>query len=370
MDHSETKGAPVIMENNPTYPNLFGAVERRAQFGALVTDFSLIRAGALQRANGGYLVLEAMDLLRWFFSYEALKRCLKNGEVKIEDPMEMFGMITTRSLQPQPIALNIKIILVGDPYIYQILYSYDEDFHKFFKIKAQFDSRMQQDRRPPPAVLRAVGGLLSGPNNLMPLHKTGMARLVEYAQELAGHQQKLTLQLKEVQDVVKGGQLLGPEQHPRGDLRTPTWTRLSPRRPIGPTCRKKSCRSSSTKGMLFIETEGQVVGQMNGLSVYALGDHAFGRPSRITASVGLGKEGVMTIDRESQLSGNIHNKGVLILAGYLKKPLCPEQAPDACRPVSASSRAMGWWKATAPPWRNFAPCCPPWPSCPWPKTSP
>ena len=168
VDHSETKGAPVIMENNPTYPNLFGAVERRAQFGALVTDFTLIRAGALQRANGGYLVLEALDLLRWFFSYEALKRCLKNGEVKIEDPMEMYGMITTRSLQPQPIPLNIKIILVGDPYIYQLLYIYDEDFHKFFKIKAHFDSRMRKTDDHLRQVLRAAGRLLPGTRNSCP----------------------------------------------------------------------------------------------------------------------------------------------------------------------------------------------------------
>ncbi len=142
---AKLRGAPVIFENNPTYPNLFGAVERRAQFGALVTDFTLIRSGSLHRANGGYLVLQAVDLLRWFFTYEALKRCLKNGEIKIEDPAEMFGLITTKTLQPQPIPLNIKVILIGDPYIYQILYIYDEDFHKFFKIKAHFDSRIEKD---------------------------------------------------------------------------------------------------------------------------------------------------------------------------------------------------------------------------------
>ena len=123
VDHSETKGAPVVMENNPTYPNLFGAVERRAQFGALVTDFTLIRSGALHRANGGYLILEAMDLLRWYFSYEALKRCLKDRQIKIEDLAEQFGIISTRTLQPQPIPLQVKVILIGDPYIYQILYS-------------------------------------------------------------------------------------------------------------------------------------------------------------------------------------------------------------------------------------------------------
>jgi lon-related putative ATP-dependent protease len=316
VDHSETQGAPVVMENNPTYPNIFGAVERRAQFGALLTDFTLIRSGALHRANGGYLVLEALDLLRWYFSYEALKRCLKNREVKIEDPMEMFGMITTRSLQPQPIPLNIKIILVGDPYIYQLLYAYDEDFHKFFKVKAHFDWRMRKTDDHVREFFEMLAGYCKE-EQLMPIHKTGMARLVEYAQELGGHQQKLTLQLKEVQDVLKEANY---------------WARTNTHEVIfgsdvDKAIAEKTYRADLPEeklqefideGMLFIETQGQVVGQMNGLSVYALGDHAFGRPSRITATIALGKEGVVTIDRESQLSGNIHNKGVLILAGFLK----------------------------------------------------
>jgi lon-related putative ATP-dependent protease len=316
VDHSETQGAPVVMENNPTYTNLFGAVERRAQFGALVTDFTLIRPGALQRANSGYLVLEALDLLRWFFSYEALKRCLKNGEIKIEDPMEMFGLITTRTLQPQPIPLHLKIILVGDPYIYQLLYIYDEDFHKFFKIKAHFDWRMPKTGDHLLKFCELLAGYCQE-QKLMPLHKTGMARLVEYAQEQAGHQQKLTLQLKEVQDVLKEANY---------------WARTNTHEVIfgsdvDKAIAEKTYRADLPEeklqefideGMLFIETQGQVVGQVNGLSVYTLGDHAFGRPSRITATVALGKEGVVAIDRESQLSGNIHNKGVLILAGYLK----------------------------------------------------
>jgi len=316
VDHSETKGAPVVMEVNPTYPNLFGAVERRAQFGALVTDFTLIRAGAVQRANGGYLILEALDLLRWYFSYEALKRCLKNGEIKIEDPMEMFGLITTRTLQPQAIPLNIKVILIGDPYVYQILYIYDEDFHKFFKIKAHFDWRMRKNDDHVQKFCELVAGYCQE-QKLMPLHKTGMARLIEYAGELAGHQQKLTLQLMEVLDALKEANY---------------WARSNTHDVIFGSDVEKAIQEKTYRadlpeekmqefideGMLFIETEGAVVGQINGLSVYGLGDHAFGRPSRITASVSLGKEGVVAIDREAQLAGNIHNKGVLILAGYLK----------------------------------------------------
>jgi lon-related putative ATP-dependent protease len=316
VDHSETTGAPVVFENNPTYANLFGAVERRAQFGALVTDFTLIRAGSLQRANGGYLVLEALDLLRWFFSYEALKRCLKNGEIKIEDPMEMFGLISTKPLQPQPIPLNIKIILSGDPYIYQILYIYDEDFHRFFKIKAHFDTRMRKTEEHLQKFCELVASYCHD-HKFMPLHKTGMARLIEYAQELAEHQRKLTLQLMEVMDILKEANY---------------WAKTNTHEVIFGSDVEKAIQEKIYRadlpeekmqefideGMLFIETEGKVVGQINGLSIYALGDHAFGRPSRITATTSLGKEGVVTIDREAQLAGNIHNKGVLILAGFLK----------------------------------------------------
>ncbi len=316
VDHSETEGAPVVWENNPTYPNLFGATERRAQFGALVTDFSLIRAGALQKANGGYLILEALDLLRWFMSYEALKRCLKNGEIKIEDPMEMYGLITTRTLQPQPIPLNIKVVLIGDPYIYQLLYIYDEDFHKFFKIKAHFDSRMRKSEDSLQQFCELLGNYIRD-EKLLPLHKTGVARLVEYAGELAGHQQKLTLQLKDVLDTLKEANYWA-----RSNTHEVVFGSDVDKAIAEETYRadlpEEKLQEFIDEGMLFIETQGQVVGQMNGLSVYALGDHAFGRPSRITATVALGKEGVLAIDRESQLSGNIHNKGVLILAGYLK----------------------------------------------------
>jgi lon-related putative ATP-dependent protease len=316
VDHSKTAGAPVVMENNPTYPNLFGAVERRAQFGALVTDFTLIRAGAMQRANGGYLILEAMDLLRWGFSYEALKRCLKNGEVKIEDPMEMYGLITTKTLQPQPIPLSLKVILIGDPYIYQILYIYDEDFHKFFKIKAHFDSRMRKDGDHVQKFSELVAGYVKE-KQLAPLHKTGMARLLEYAGELAGHQRKLTLQLQEVLDVLKEANYWS-KTNTHEVIFGSDVDKAIEERTYRVDLPEEKMQEFIDEGMLFIETAGGVVGQMNGLSVYTLGDHAFGRPSRITATVSLGKEGVVAIDREAQLAGSIHNKGVLILAGYLK----------------------------------------------------
>jgi lon-related putative ATP-dependent protease len=316
VDNSECKGAPVILENNPNYSNLFGGVERRAQFGALVTDFTLIRAGSIHRANGGYLILTMLDLLRWFFSYEALKRCLKDREIKIEDLAEQMGFIAARTLQPQPIPLQIKVILIGDPYLYQLLFIYDDDFGKLFKIKAQFDWEMKRT----PEHLQEFCALVAAycqEEKLLPVHKTGMGRIIEYAQELAGNQEKLTLQLKDVLDVVKEANFWA-RSNDHQVIFAPDIERAIDEKVYRSDLPEEKLQDFIDEGMLFIETEGGVVGQINGLSVYTLGDHAFGRPSRITATYALGKEGVVAIDREAKLAGNIHNKGVLILSGFLK----------------------------------------------------
>jgi lon-related putative ATP-dependent protease len=350
VDHSETKGAPVVVENNPTYPNLLGAVERRAQFGALVTDFTLIRNGSLHRANGGYLILEAMDLLRWYYSYEALKRCLKDRQIKIEDLAEQFGIISTRSLQPQPIPLQVKVVIIGDPYIYQLLYIYDEDFHKLFKIKAHFDYEMKKSPDHIQKLCETIAGYIHD-EKLMPVHKTGMARLVEYAGELAGRKDKLTLQLKEVLDALKEANYWAKNNTHEvifgSDVEKAIQEKI-----YRSDLPEEKMQDFIEEGMLFIETSGKVVGQVNGLSVYVLGDHTFGRPSRITATVALGREGVVAIDRESQLSGNIHTKGVMILAAYLKsrfaqdKPLtlsaslCFEQSYGLVEGDSASGAEL------------------------------
>ena len=316
VDNSETKGAPVIREGNPNYTNLFGGVERRAQFGALVTDFTLIRPGSLHQANGGYIILNVLDLLRWFFSYEALKRCLKEREIKIEDLAEQLGFIATRTLQPQPIPLETKVILIGDPHLYQLLYIYDEDFGKLFKIKAQFDWEMKKT----PDHIQEFSGLVASychDEKLMPVHKTGMARLIEHAQELTGHQEKLTLKLKEILDVVKEANFWAHSNTHEVIFGTDV-ARAIQEKTYRSDLPEEKLNQFIEEGMLFIETTGSVVGQVNALSIYALGDHAFGSPTRITATYSLGKEGVVAIDREAKMSGNIHSKGVLILSGFLR----------------------------------------------------
>ncbi len=316
VDNSETKGAPVILESHPTYPNLFGSIERKAQFGTLLTDFTLIHSGALHRANGGYLIINAMDLLKWYYSYEALKRTLKEREIKIEDLGEQLGLITTKSLRPEAIPLKLKVVLIGNPWIYQLLYSYDEDFHKHFKIKADFDWEME---RTPDHLAQLLSFVRSycDKEGLPPLHNTAVARLVEYAGELVGHKNKLSLQVEELADIIKEANFwAGKNGHTviRGeDLEKAISEKI-----FRSDLFEEKLQDHIQEGMLFIETTGAVVGQVNGLSVYMLGDYAFARPSRITATISLGKEGVVAIERESKLSGNIHTKGVMILSSFMR----------------------------------------------------
>jgi lon-related putative ATP-dependent protease len=316
VDNSETKGAPVIVEGHPTYPNLFGSIERKAQFGALLTDFTLIHSGSLHRANGGYLIISVMDLLKWYYSYEALKRTMKEREIKIEDLGEQLGLITTKSLRPEPIPLKLKVILIGNPWIYQLLYSYDEDFHKHFKIKADFDWEM---KRTPDHVDQLIAFIRNycEREKIPPLHNTAVARLIEYTAELAGHKNKLSLQVKELADIIKEARFwAGRNDH--STIHGDDVEKAINEKIFRSDLFEEKMQDHIQEGMLFIETSGSVVGQINGLSVYMLGDYAFARPSRITATISLGREGVVAIERESKLSGNLHTKGVMILTSFLR----------------------------------------------------
>jgi lon-related putative ATP-dependent protease len=316
VDNSETKGAPVIIEGHPTYSNLFGSIERKAQFGALLTDFTLIHSGSVHRATGGYLLINVMDLLKWYYSYEALKRTLKEREIKIEDLGEQLGLITTKSLRPEPIPLTLKVVLIGNPWIYQLLYSYDEDFHKHFKIKADFDWEM---KRTPEHLDQLINFFRNycEKEALPPLHNTAVARLVEYAAEIAGHKNKLSLQLKELADIIKEANFWA-SRNGHTIIRGEDVEKAINEKIFRSDLFEEKMQDHIQEGMLFIETSGSVVGQVNGLSVYMLGDYAFARPSRITATISLGREGVVAIERESKMSGNIHTKGVMILSSFLR----------------------------------------------------
>lgn len=314
-DNSVLKSAPVIVEPNPSYNNLFGRIEQEARFGTLVTDYTLIRGGSLHQANGGYLVLPALDLIRNPLAWESLKRALTNDQIVIEDVSEKLSFATTKSLRPQPIPLNVKVILVGRPEIYQGLLAYDEHFIELFKVKADFDTDMPCSDENVLNYTRFISHLCEV-EKLTHLDATAMARVVEHGSRIAEDQEKLSTRFGDISDVVReanyyAGLEKSDQVHVEHILKA-----------IDEHFYRSSMYQSHIlemikRGLIKIDIKGEQTGQVNGLSVLSLGDVAFGKPSRITASVGLGQKGVMDIEREAQLGGPTHTKGVMILGGFL-----------------------------------------------------
>lgn len=317
IDNSETKGAPVVIESNPAYPNLFGSIERQAWFGALFTDHTMIKPGSLHKANGGYLVMKALDLLKWFISYEALKRALRDKEIRIEDLGELYGMFSTRTIRPEPIPLNLKIVLTGDPYIYQLLYSLDDRFQKLFKVKAHMSDQMD---RKPDRVLECSRMIARYCNDhhIKHLDRSGVARVLEYSVELTEDKDKLTLEFGTIADLLRESNYFAGIEG----------TEVIQRKHVDEAIKKRIYRSNLIeervkevieKDIIWVETEGEKVGQVNGLAVLMTGDHVFGRPNRITATVSVGREGMVSIDRESKMSGATHTKGLMILSSLFRE---------------------------------------------------
>jgi len=332
VDNSTVKGAPVIMETNPTYQNLFGRVEKEAQFGALVTDFTMIRGGSLHRANGGYLILPVEELLRNPFSYDGLKRALRNEQIIIEEVEERLGFISTRSLKPESIPLSVKVVLIGDPYLYQQLYVLDMEFEELFKVKADFDTTMDRTEENVQQYAGFVCALCQK-ENLKHLDGSGLAKLIEHSSRLAEDQQKLSTRFAEVADVVREANFYAAED--KSDFVTGTHVKKAVEERIYRSkLIQEKIQEMIERGILLIDTDAENVGQVNGLSVISLGDFEFGTPSRVTASIGIGREGVIDIERESQMGGPIHTKGVLILSGYLNE----QYAQD--KPLSLSARLV------------------------------
>jgi len=316
IDNSETEGAPVVVESNPAYPNIFGSIERQAWFGALFTDHTMIKPGAIHKANGGYLVMKALDLLRWYISYEALKRALRDGEIRIEDLGELYGMFSTRTIRPEPIPLSVKIVLTGDPYIYQLLYMHDDRFQKLFKVKAHMDN--QTDRKDESLVEYAkMMGRYIEERKLRHLDRSGVARVIEYAMEVTEDRDKLTLELGDIGDLMKESNyfagLDGAEKTQYKHVQEAIDKRIYRSSLI-----EERVKELTEKDIFWVETDSWKVGQVNGLSVLMAGDHEFGKPNRITAVVSVGREGMVSIDRESKMSGNIHTKGLLTLSSFFK----------------------------------------------------
>ncbi len=306
--------APVVYEPNPTYHNLMGRIEHHVQLGAFVTDFTLIKAGAVHRANGGYLVLDARDLLMNPFSYDALKRVLKDGEIRMEEVGEQFRLISTTTLKPEPIPARLKVVLLGTPWLYYLLRRYDEDFAKLFKVKGEFsdDMPLTEDNQMSYALLVACHAAEEG---LLPFDRTAVARIVEHGLRSAEHQTRLATHYLEITDLVREAHHWasreGAGRVEAGHVETAIAEKVRRNNYL-----EEIIGRLIDEGTILIDTDGTAVGQVNGLSVYDLGDYAFGKPARVTARVFLGKEGLVNIERESDLSGRIHNKGMLILQGY------------------------------------------------------
>ncbi|HSB67686.1 MAG TPA: AAA family ATPase [Anaerolineales bacterium] len=331
VDNSKLKGAPVILETNPTHDNLFGRIEQEARFGALVTDFTLVRSGSMHRANGGYLVLPVEDVLRNPFVWEDLSHALANAKIVIEDASEKFGF-STKSLQPEPVPLDIKVILIGRPDIFQLLLSYEPHFHELFKVKAEFDTAMTRNNEHT-REYAAFATTLCTNENLKHLDRSAMSRLVEHGSRLADDQEKLTTRFGEISDVIREASYYAGLDG--ADLISAKHIRKAiEERDYRSNMIQERLQEMIERGVIKIDISGKKVGQINGLSVLGLGDISFGQPNRITVSLSLGREGVVNIEREAKLSGPTHTKGVLILSGFLAS----RYAQD--KPLSLSARLV------------------------------
>lgn len=309
------KGAPVVYEDNPTMPNLVGRVEHAALMGTLVTDFTLIQPGALHMANGGYLILDARKVLLQPFAWESLKRNLKAGHINIESPGQMLSLISTVSLEPEDIPLSIKVVLCGDPYIYYLLNAYDPEFATLFKVAADFDDIMPRDDDGHQVYARLLATMVRR-EKLRPLDRSGVARVIEHGSRLADDAERLSIQLETLVDLLREADFFSDQEGGRVVAEAHVQQAIDARIFRADRLRQRS-HESIQRGIVLLDTSGAVVGQVNGLSVLQLGSFAFGRPSRITAQVRVGMGKVVDIEREVELGGPLHSKGVLILSGFL-----------------------------------------------------
>jgi lon-related putative ATP-dependent protease len=316
VDNSGVKGEPVVMETNPNFMNLFGTIDSSlTRWGMWQTDFTKIKPGSFLKANGGYLVINALDALIEPGVWVTLKRTLRNQIFEIQNYASLYFISTSR-LKPQPIKCNVKVVMIGDAFIYDLLYFQDDDFKKIFKMKAEFDSEMAKDEKTVGDYARFIKKICDD-DNLSPMDKGGISAIIEYATRIAGRQKKVTTRFHILADVTREADY---------------WARMDNKKMISREHVEKAIEERFERvsliedkiqelieeGTILIDTEGKVVGQVNGLSVYDMGQFAFGKPTRITAKTAVGRVGVINIEREANLSGPTHNKGVLILGGYLR----------------------------------------------------
>ncbi len=315
IDNSEAEGAPVIMDSNYSYHNLFGKLEYENYYGALKTDYTMLQPGLLHKANGGYIILQAKDLLANPICYDALKKALRIKELNIENAVDQRNSMVMVSLKPQPIPLNLKVILIGSANIYHTLLAMDSDFKKLFKVKVEFEDDAPKTEDNMMKLARFVHGFCEQ-EELLPLDRTAVAKIVEYASKLANDKKKLSTRFNDLSEII---------------AEACTWAKLAKAKVVTAEYIDKTLeeridriKKYDTKytemirnNTLLISTSGFKVGQINGLTVMTIGDYTFGKPSKITVNTYTGKSGIINIEREVELSGSTHSKGVYILSGYL-----------------------------------------------------
>jgi len=325
VDNGAQKGAPIVYEDNPTHQSLVGRVEHLARFGALVTDFNLLVPGALHRANGGYLVLDAQKLLTGNFGWASLKRALNAGQIRIESLEQLLSMASTVSLAPEPILLDVKIVLIGPPSLYYLLSAYDDEFPDLFKIAADFEDRVERDPETTLLYARLICAVARR-EKLRAFDRDAVARVVEQASRLAGDVGKLSTSMRAINGILREADQLAADAGKDIVGATEVQAAIDAQFRRGDRIYRR-LQEEIGRGTIRIETDGAAIGQINGLSVISLGALSFGTPSRITAQVRLGRGEVVDIEREVELGGPLHSKGVLILSGFLggrfgkKRPL-------------------------------------------------
>jgi ATP-dependent Lon protease len=350
VDNAKTDGAPIIVESAPTYLNLFGTIERVVdRFGRVVANFTQIKSGSYLRAHGGYLILSLEDALTEPAVWKVLKRTLRSGRIEMET-YEPFAIFSASGLRPEPVNVDTKVIVVGSSFLYHLLYSWDNEFHEIFKVRADFNPVMERDEKHQLAYAQWIGNLCND-EGLPHFDQTGIERLIEYGARQAGDREKVLASYAEVADLVREAAFRARKED--GQLVSARHVEQALENRVFRSNRiEEQIREMIANGTILVDVNGAKVGQVNGLSLMEIGAYAFGRPSRVTASVGMGQAGIVNIERESHLSGSIHDKGVLILAGYLRNrfgqhhPLalsasvCFEQSYSGVEGDSASSTEL------------------------------
>ncbi len=315
VDHSDTQGMPVIYEDSPVYQNLVGRVEHLAQMGALVTDFTLIKPGALHLANDGYLILDANKVLTQPYAWEGLKRVLKSGEIRIQSLGQIYSLVSTVSLEPEAIPMDLKVVLLGDRTLYYLLMAYDDEFPELFKVTADFEDDIIRSAENHQLYARLIG-TIAHRERLLPIDRYAVARIIEHSARLAEDAEKLSTRLLDIADLLREADYWARDNHheyvAREDVQQAIDTQIRRADRL-----RERVYEDIRRGTILIDTEGKRVGQINGLSVIELGDFSFGQPTRITATTRLGEGELIDIEREVELGGAIHSKGVLILSSFL-----------------------------------------------------